>query len=134
MAQIRKEFEDAILTHTHELEEVNRKHARELEEANQKHARDLAEVRAKAKEGERNGVLLPSSFTKKLRAKGTWDPFKDDPRWHFTNVGDIFYTDGISRRETFHRANGIQSEFPCYLGKNSFGKLAFICKADVDFC
>ena len=47
LAQIKKEFEDANLTHM-----------RELEEANGKHARELAEVRAKAKEGEGSGVLL----------------------------------------------------------------------------
>ena len=32
MAQIKKEFEEANLTHTRELEEANRKHARELAE------------------------------------------------------------------------------------------------------
>ena len=43
---MKKEFEDANLTHT-----------RELEEANREHARELAEVREKANLGERNGVL-----------------------------------------------------------------------------
>ena len=58
----------------------------------------------------------PSNFTKKVKANSSWgegqwhlfqavlkshllDVLRDDTRWHSMNVGDIFYTDGISRRE-----------------------------------
>jgi len=44
LAQIKKEFEEANLTHARELEGAAQKHAREFE-ANRTHVRELAEVR-----------------------------------------------------------------------------------------
>ena len=49
LAQIKKDFEDANLTHARELEEANRKRSRELEEANLTHARELAALRKESK-------------------------------------------------------------------------------------
>ena len=52
MALIKKEFEEANLTHARELAEVREgwkrakeTHARELEEANRKHAQELSKLR-----------------------------------------------------------------------------------------
>ncbi|KIJ94506.1 hypothetical protein K443DRAFT_110283, partial [Laccaria amethystina LaAM-08-1] len=75
--------------------------------------------------------LKPSSFTKKLKAIcHILDMGKVDATWHSTKMGEIFYTDGISRREKW-RAGSYVDEYNCYLATNSFGKLA--CKYPV-FC
>lgn len=105
MAQIKKEFEEAKLAH----------------------ARELAEVRKKANEGGRNGIspAIPSTFTKKLKASYSWSALRDDARWHSMNEGDIFYTDGISRKETLRSGTYVQ-ELDCYLATDSSGKLAFV--------
>ncbi|KIJ92417.1 hypothetical protein K443DRAFT_685274 [Laccaria amethystina LaAM-08-1] len=152
LSQMKKELEEANLTHARQLEVVNRKHgrelegasrkhARELEESNRKHAHELAEVRdgwKKAKETHEREIneglstlrqlKVPLTFTKKLKANEDSD-FSPDATWHSVKTGEIFYTDGIYRKEKY-RGRSKTSEYGCYLATNSSGKLA----SWTDFC
>jgi len=118
-----------------------------MEEANKKHARELAEVKEgwkRAKETHEREIneglsamlkgqsIVPSTFTKKLKATRDYD-WSLDPTWHSVKTGEIFDTDGISRREQW-RSGSSQIEHDCYLATNSSGKLAFVYKGYTDFC
>ncbi|KIK03066.1 hypothetical protein K443DRAFT_677068 [Laccaria amethystina LaAM-08-1] len=115
-------------------------------EVGEAHARELSEVRegwGKAKEThehEVNEALSmiaqlkgPSTFTKELRTKYDSILGDIDVTWHSMKRGDIFYTNGISRREKWRDRSQVY-EYDCYLATNSSGKLAFFYKAYAEFC
>ncbi|EDR15489.1 uncharacterized protein LACBIDRAFT_301923 [Laccaria bicolor S238N-H82] len=146
------ELEKAKKTHARELAEVRgelEEAQEEWEEAQETHEREINEALSKIRKLKAQSKV-PSTFKKKLKAaensgerlwylfqvalKGHRSPVDDgvtDSKWHSTERGETFYTDGISRKETFSSSPDLYS---CYLATNSSGKVAFVDKKFVFFC
>lgn len=134
-----KEKYEANLTHTSELEEANRTLVRELAEvregwnkAMETHECEMNEALSSLHQF-RTQMITLSVFSKKLRATRDWDMGVVNATWHSLKMGEIFYTDGIFRREKWRNGPNVY-DWECYLATNSFGKFAFASKVYTVFC
>ncbi|EDR15490.1 uncharacterized protein LACBIDRAFT_301924 [Laccaria bicolor S238N-H82] len=128
-----RELREALAQSIKELEEANRTHARELAEvregwniAKETHEREINEALSTIHQLQEQ-LEVRSDFPKKIKTTTTLDDGMKDAKWHSIKPGEIFYTDGISRQETFAGGSYLNA---CYLAMNSFGKQAFVDARD----
>ncbi|EDR15485.1 uncharacterized protein LACBIDRAFT_321352 [Laccaria bicolor S238N-H82] len=129
LAQMKEKYE-ANLTHTSELEEANRTLVRELAEvregwnkAMETHECEMNEALSSLHQF-RTQMITLSVFSKKLRATRDWgerrlylfqvglkshllDMGVVNATWHSLKMGEIFYTDGIFRREKWRNGPNV---------------------------